>query len=822
MFGGATSKRVVIGGAFVYGLALVTSHCARSGQLEPTIVPPARTVSLHAISQDRTESELIRLAYRDESPRRASRLQPIVLVHGSPGRKEDFDRLVAILARDMRVIVPDLPGFGASTRQIPDYSFRAHAGYVRALLDALGVPRAHVLGYSMGGGVALNLIDIAPDRVASLTLLSAVGVQEMELTGDYYANHLVHGAQLAALWLLREGTPHLGRLDGAVLGVPYARNFFDSDQRPLRLVLEHVTAPTLIIHGREDPQVPIDAAFEHARLVPQSEMLTFDGAHMLVFSRAEVVADAVRSFVGRVADGTAPSRLDADPQRRVDAGLPFDSARLPRVRGIAALVFGGLVTVGAALLGSVANVAAGVFVARGRLAPFAALTACLLGGVPRLFRLGRSQSRTRGSSSVAAFLRYVVSTSLWVAASAALAWTLLRTPAPILHVPYLGFATVLCATAALLYGGVAASAHRRRRLLISKWRRLTRWEFWPPWAFYPPVFAYIACLMAKHRSLTLFTAANPSIVAGGVVGESKYDILQGLAGAGAFVARFELISGALPAGEKIRRAREFIVSNALGFPVVLKPNHGQRGSGVVIVGSAAALEQRLEQSRVDTIVQEYVTGEEFGVFYYRRPSEPEGHIFSITQKVFPSVVGDGKRTLERLILDDERAVCAAGLYCERHKDELETVLRKGRDFPLTQLGSHCRGALFLDGGRLLTPALTQRFDAIAKKFEGFFFGRFDVRATAGLEQFRSGEGFKILELNGVTSEATHIYHPGTPLAHAYGVLMEQWRIAFEIGAENRERGVSPTPLRRLCGLALDYRRTARGHLVERHDHTVRQ
>src|SRR5262245_63162472 len=63
--------------------------------------------------------------------------------------------------------------------------------------------------------------------------------------------------------------------------------------------------------------------------------------------------------------------------------------------------------------------------------------------------------------------------------------------------------------------------YRNRRLILSSWRRLTRWEFWPPSAFYPPMVAYLAYLMAKHRSLTLFTAANPAIMGGGFIGESK-------------------------------------------------------------------------------------------------------------------------------------------------------------------------------------------------------------------------------------------------------------------------------------------------------------
>ena len=115
-----------------------------------------------------------------------------------------------------------------------------------------------------------------------------------------------------------------------------------------------------------------------------------------------------------------------------------------------------------------------------------------------------------------------------------------------------------------------------------------------------------------------------------------------------------------------------------------------------------------------------------------------------------------------------------------------------------------------------SEALEARFDAIGKGFEGFFFGRFDVRLTRnaddGIEAFRAGRGFKILELNGVTSEATHIYHPGTPLTTAYRVLMQQWRIAFEIGEENHRRGAPLTSLRALIQLTREYRRTSRRHL----------
>jgi hypothetical protein len=125
--------------------------------------------------------------------------------------------------------------------------------------------------------------------------------------------------------------------------------------------------------------------------------------------------------------------------------------------------------------------------------------------------------------------------------------------------------------------------------------------------------------MVKHRSATLFTAANPAILAGGFAGESKYDILQGLAGAGEYVARASPIEGRLGVAEKVLAARRFMADERLKFPIVLKPNNGQRGSGVIVVRSTEVLNGCLERSSVDTIIQEHVTGAEVGVFHVRAP-----------------------------------------------------------------------------------------------------------------------------------------------------------------------------------------------------------
>jgi hypothetical protein len=138
------------------------------------------------------------------------------------------------------------------------------------------------------------------------------------------------------------------------------------------------------------------------------------------------------------------------------------------------------------------------------------------------------------------------------------------------------------------------------------------------------------------------------------------------------------------------------------------------------------------------------------------------------------------------------------MYFGRLKRNAGDVPDRGEVVSLAELGSHCRGAVFLDGGHLLTDWLSSAVDAIACNFPGFYFGRFDVRAST-LADFQAGR-FQILELNGVSAEATHIYDPSVSLLEAYRVLFSQWRIAFEIGAHNRRAGWQPMPLRDLIDL----------------------
>jgi membrane protein DedA with SNARE-associated domain len=372
---------------------------------------------------------------------------------------------------------------------------------------------------------------------------------------------------------------------------------------------------------------------------------------------------------------------------------------------------------------------------------------------------------------------------------------------------------------ALLVAGAGARRVRiswqTRRQVLGWIRRRTRWEFWPPYLAYLPVAPYILFLAIRHRSLTLFTVANPGIPSGGFVGESKSAILSHLSP----VPEFTVLSDDLSAAARFRAVKEFLSVHGLSYPIVLKPDVGERGTGVVIAKRDGDVAAYFRTSIGDTIVQRYVAGLEFGVFYYRYPHESRGCILSITDKRFPSVTGDGASTIRELVLRDERACCLAGMYFGRLKRNAGDVPDRGEVVPLAELGSHCRGAVFLDGGQLQTEALSSAVDAIASNFPGFYFGRFDVRAST-LVDFQAGR-FEILELNGVTAEATHIYDPSVGILEAYRVLFSQWRIAFEIGAQNRRAGWQPMPLLELIDLVRFREKPRRPTSATRHMYPAR-
>ena len=230
---------------------------------------------------------------------------------------------------------------------------------------------------------------------------------------------------------------------------------------------------------------------------------------------------------------------------------------------------------------------------------------------------------------------------------------------------------------------------------------------------------------------------------------------------------------------------------------MVKPDVGERGAGVEIVRSEEALRARLAAPGRKLIVQEYVPGEELGVFYHRFPGEERGHIFGITGKRQPVVTGDGRRSLADLVLDDGRLRCQRRVFARTLGAELDRIPAPGERVVLEERGNHCFGCEFRDGAHLETPALAAAIEEVSRSIDGFFFGRYDIRGET-MEDIQAGR-FKVIELNGVSSEATNIYDPRNTLLTAYGTLFRQWELAFRIGKANRGSGAKPTGALPLLG-----------------------
>lgn len=347
-------------------------------------------------------------------------------------------------------------------------------------------------------------------------------------------------------------------------------------------------------------------------------------------------------------------------------------------------------------------------------------------------------------------------------------------------------------------------------------KRIVTPEFWPMYVFYLPVAVYVFPLGIKHRDFTGFTAANPAMPAGGFTGESKNDIyraLESYEGNTDFLLPYLLLKYERSLALKIRQIWQFIDDNNLSFPLVLKPDVGERGKGVRTVKTFDELRNELKNSAVDLILQKFSPGVEASIFYYRHPNQKKGKIISITEKQFPKLYGDGISTLESLILKDKRAVCLAQKYFEQNRARLYNVLPKGEEIQIIDIGTHSRGAIFLDGGWLKTKELEDKIDGICRKYKGFYFGRFDIRAGS-FADLMEGKNFKIIELNGVTSESTNIYDPRYNLFDMYRILFQQWRIAFEIGAENVRLGAQPVGITELARLVFGKNTDERAALTD--------
>jgi pimeloyl-ACP methyl ester carboxylesterase len=251
---------------------------------------------------------------------------PVVLVHGLGGAASNWVELAPELARDHRVIVPDLPGHGGSAPLPVLPSLGPFADRLGLLLEREETGPAVVVGHSLGCVVALRLTMRHPALVRGLVLISAAGIgsttrrakQALWLSslvrpGRFLAPHrerIARSERLRALvwgsWATPDGTAvsplaTIGLLEGAALHTDTASAAMALATDDPRLELDRIRCPSLLVWGSRDPQVPVDDAFEYARRLRAPLRVVAGVGHLVIAERPEACLDAIRSFLHGVA-----------------------------------------------------------------------------------------------------------------------------------------------------------------------------------------------------------------------------------------------------------------------------------------------------------------------------------------------------------------------------------------------------------------------------------------------------------------------------------------------------------------------------------------
>jgi pimeloyl-ACP methyl ester carboxylesterase len=268
----------------------------------------------------------------------------VLLVHGITSSSRTWRTVMPALAEHYDVIAPDLLGHGRSAKPRGDYSLGAYASGLRDLLVALDVPRATVVGHSLGGGVAMQFAYQFPERVERLALVDSGGLgsevslvlRAATLPGAEYvlpllASSPLRGASALAGSVLgrvglrasadvkgmAEGFESLGDASARKAFVHTARSVIDPSGQRVdatdRLYLaEHV--PSLIVWGDHDRMIPVKHGREAHALMPNSRFEVFEGAGHFPFNDDPArFAALLHDFIST----TEPAVFDDDLVRRL-------------------------------------------------------------------------------------------------------------------------------------------------------------------------------------------------------------------------------------------------------------------------------------------------------------------------------------------------------------------------------------------------------------------------------------------------------------------------------------------------------------------------
>lgn len=233
--------------------------------------------------------------------------EPLVLLHGFFGSGEFWKPLRSALAKDHRLIVPDLRNHGRSTNPSGTFTHRQSARDVFALLDTLGIRKFRAMGFSTGGMTLLHMATSQPDRVQAMVLFGATTYLPVAVRNhrDLTFDDFMANPQLASLTdQHKRGGDQIREL--IRLWHSFEDSFDDVNFTPP--YLSTIEASTLILHGDRDQFFPVSIAAEMYRSIPDSYLwIVPNGGHVPDFDKPERYIGPLQEFLrGDWAKNNAP------------------------------------------------------------------------------------------------------------------------------------------------------------------------------------------------------------------------------------------------------------------------------------------------------------------------------------------------------------------------------------------------------------------------------------------------------------------------------------------------------------------------------------
>jgi len=260
---------------------------------------------------------------------------PIVLLHGAgvDSAMMSWAEVMELLAKDYKVIAPDLPGYGGSDRIAGEYTLDFYTDIVKGIIEAFDCAPVVLAGLSLGGGIALNMALKYPELIKLLVPVDAWGIFQKlpyhrltywfsrsrindnlyQWTGKYrslirwsLAYNLIGDKSKITEDLVDEIQKLMLEPDAGKPFITFQRSEITKTglKTDLYSRLGEISVPTLLVHGSEDKMVPLKDAIAASKIIPNCRLHIMEGCkHWPQKERPEEFAGVVREFIRRVGSG---------------------------------------------------------------------------------------------------------------------------------------------------------------------------------------------------------------------------------------------------------------------------------------------------------------------------------------------------------------------------------------------------------------------------------------------------------------------------------------------------------------------------------------